>query len=197
MAATTIKGQMNLFKHKLNGPVKKPLLPSATMKVVDTSDVDKSVPLLASHIIDNGDDNLSILACYGSWLRLRFEKFAVSSLDLQTIVKREYFAQSKSGKKNKQRSILEKDIVEIPSTVKHLQPGSESLTAGVTDSKAKKRKKNEDLAGQEGPPDDDGELPMEERLTNLTIDTPASSSVPSSNNLANLLSQVCRNATLI
>ncbi len=185
IASVTQKGPLHLFKHKLNGPVKKPLLPSVTLKVHDVMDANKSIPVLASFVADDGSDKeSSIVAAYGSWLRLRFEKFSTTSLETETVIEREYSTQKRKGKK--QHMLMENDTVEIPSNVKHLQPGSESL---VADLKSKKRKKvgqgSNDTAAV-----DDGELPMEERLTNLTIDAPASGSVPSSSNLANLLSQV-------
>ncbi|CAL8090103.1 unnamed protein product [Orchesella dallaii] len=192
VATVTQKGPLHLFRHKLNGPVKKPLLPSISLKIVDSLDDNKCVPLLASHISDEADeDNLTLLASYGSWVRLRFEKFPVSSLDSQSVVKREYSMQKKKGK-NKQLGVTDSlqspDVVEVPNDVKHLQPGLDSL-AVPSDSKAKKRKKPGEEEKQDGFIVDDGELPMEERLTNLTIDTPASGSVPSASNLSHLLSQ--------
>jgi len=65
--------------------------------------------------------------------------------------------------------------------VKHLQPGTD--TGVLVEEKAKKRKRG---MGTEDKVED-GELPMEERLTNLTITT--STSGIRENNLAHLLSQ--------
>ena len=75
--------------------------------------------------------------------------------------------------------------MEVPSDVKHLQPGTEEALVGTA--KAGKKRKKE-IVNVEG---DKDELPMEERLTNLTLDTPAAgTSTIRGNNLAHLLSQV-------
>ncbi|ODM89696.1 WD repeat-containing protein 43 [Orchesella cincta] len=192
VATVSQKGPLHLFRHKLNGPVKKPLLPSVSLKIVDSLDDNKCVPLLASHISDEADDdNMTLLASYGSWLRLRFEKFPVSSLDSHSVLKREYSTQKKKSK-NKQLGVSDSfqspEVVEVPNDVKHLQPGLDSL-ALPPDSKAKKRKKAGEERNEDGMIVDDGELPMEERLNNLAIDTPASGSLPSASNLSHLLSQ--------
>ncbi len=89
------------------------------------------------------------------------------------------------GKKKSKSMREDVQVVEVPSDVKHLQPGTEGTLAG-TEKSGKKRKK--ELVPDKGLED---ELPMEERLTNLTIEAPAASSTIRGNNLAHLLSQVC------
>jgi hypothetical protein len=189
VASVTQKGPLHLFKHKLNGPVKKPLLPSVTLKVLDSLDDSKQIPVLTSYISDeDGADDMTLLVSYGNWLRLRFEKLKVSALDAASTIKREYSAHKKKGKNKQAQSLQDNDLVEVPNDVKHLQPGSEGLLQSTSDSKAKKRKNVGD-GGEDAMAVDDGELPMEERLTNLTIEVPSGSTVPSSSKLSMLLSQ--------
>lgn len=66
-----------------------------------------------------------------------------------------------------------------------MQPGVEPLQSSIDQSK--KRKKGID--GAEVNAANDGELPMEERLTNLTMENPVPVGMKG-NNLAHLLSQV-------
>lgn len=176
VATVTQTGSLHLFKHKLNGPVKKPLLPAVTLKIQDSANTSQ-LPLLASFLAeDSNDSDIALVAAYGNWLRLRFERFPVGNLEQETIFQREYSLAKKKGKKS-----IADDTVQVPSNVKHLQPDMPS------DLKPKKRKHGEEVKTESVV--DDGELPMEERLTNLTINTPSSGTVPNSNNLSNLLSQ--------
>jgi len=98
-------------------------------------------------------------------------------------ISREFFGGSK--KKKSKSTIQEDPVVEVPSDVKHLQPGTEGTLVG-TEKSGRKRKK--ELAAEKL---DKDELPMEERLANLTMDAPAAgASAIRGNNLAHLLSQV-------
>lgn len=188
VTSVTQKGPLHVFKHKLNGPVKKPILPCSTLNVVESFDSNKLVTILASYIYSDDNDDVKLLIGYGSWLRLRFEKLATHSLEKETTIKREYSLQKK-GKKTV-HTIPDSDLVEIPDNVKHLQDGSEVLDEQSQSSQSKSRKRKTAGEDEEEPfVTDDGELPMEERITNLTIDNQPSTSVPSSSNLANLLSQ--------
>jgi hypothetical protein len=87
----------------------------------------------------------------------------------------------KTKKKKSTSNNAHNDLVEVPADVKHLQPGTEDAVLLGEKSGKKRKQKEEEKA-------EDGELPMEERLTNLTITTSASGI--RENNLAHLLSQV-------
>jgi len=163
--------------------MKKPLMPKSTLTIIDGNDESHSVPIMASFLHDELQS--SVVVGYGNWLRLRFEQFELKYLQDEVTIKREFSAKSKKKKSEKKsKDATKTDVVEVPDDVKHLQPGTEAGSKS-SDSKGKKRKKDGETEKVE-----DGELPMEERLSNLTIDAPASGSIPDGSNLAHLLSQV-------
>jgi hypothetical protein len=179
VAVVTENGTLCTFQHKLNGPLRKPLAPDCVFKITETNDSSIQIPVLTA-FLTTGEVSL-IKLVYGSWLSLRFEVMEFKFLRDTVTIKRDFNVKSKVSKNKKKNNLVE--FTEIPSDAKHLQPGSEAdLKTG--DGKSKKRKKAEKDSG------DSGELPMEDRLSNLTIDKPSSGIIPDGNNLAHLLSQV-------
>jgi hypothetical protein len=195
LAVVTTDGTLNLFQQKLNGPVKKPQNPSCVFSIVDSGEKEagssRKVPILASHLLQEVEEcENKVCVGFGSWLRLKFEKLQFRDLKDEVTLRRDFF--SLQGKKLKKKQQLEKTgkalengdrKEEVPLTVKHLQPG---IDTSSKPEKAKKRKKDETT----GEKVDEGELPMEERLSNLTLEKPGGSGIPDGNNLAHLLSQV-------
>lgn len=187
MGAVTENGNLCTFNHKLNGPLRKPLAPNCVLTVLDTDETSAQVPVLSCFLTHEDESSAEVKLAYGSWLRLRFESMGMKFLQDKVTIKREFALKTKVGKqKNKSISNIEKNITEIPSDAKHLQPGTDESSSKLLDGgKGKKRKKNVDSK------EDEGELPMEDRLSNLTIDAPSSGgAIPDGNNLAHLLSQV-------
>lgn len=177
VAAVTENGTLCTFQHKLNGPLRKPLAPTCVLKIMDTNDTSTQVPILTTYL---STDQSDLKLVYGSWLSLRFESMELKFLQDKVTIQREFKVVSKILKNKKKQ--VDEDITEVPSDAKHLHPGVEAIIK-PGDSKAKKRKKNEDSK------DESGELPMEDRLSNLTIEK-SSGTIPDGNNLAHLLSQV-------
>jgi len=177
VSVVTEKGCLHFFRHKLNGPVKKPMTPSNTIKIVDSMDSTKAVSVLTSFA--TSDEESAILFAYGSWIKLRFERMDVSTLDNAVVLQRQFLSskKSKSSKTNEPQT----SVVEVPMDVKHLEPGTDGAAAATSEKMGKKRKKGKPSK------EESEELPMEERLTNLTIDTPTPGL--RENNLAHLLSQ--------
>ncbi|CAG7825086.1 unnamed protein product [Allacma fusca] len=182
VAVANRKGHLHIFQQKLNGQVKKPLTPTATITVVDSNSADQEiVPVLSGHVSDQ--INVSILAAYGNWLKLRFERFEVSGVSKDHVVSREFsHLKSKKSKKSSSKSQeTQEEHMEVPNDVKHLMPGTETLNQIPGSSKSKKQGGKEKVGK--------GDLPMEERLTNLTIDAPVRNELPQGENLGHLLSQ--------
>jgi U3 small nucleolar RNA-associated protein 5 len=126
--------------------------------------------------------NVSLLAAYGNWLKLRFERFEVSTISKEHVVSREFSQlKSKKSKKSSKSQTMEEEHTEVPNDVKHLTPGTETLHHVPGSSKSKKQGRKEKV--------EEGDLPMEERLTNLTIDAPVRNELPQGENLGHLLSQ--------
>lgn len=192
VAAVTEKGNLCTFQHKLNGPLRKPLAPSGCLKIVDSNNPTETVPIMSCQLSAEADVNSDIKLAYGSWLRLRFESMGMQYIQDNVTIKREFAIKSKAAKgKGKSKAAEETAIAQVPSNAKHLQPGSEAdLHVGDSGGKGKKRKKNEVSK------DDTGELPMEDRLSNLTIDVPSSAQIPDGRNLSHLLSQVISSSIL-
>ncbi|MEQ2199422.1 hypothetical protein XENOCAPTIV_026292 [Xenoophorus captivus] len=71
LAVVCKDGQLHLFEHFLNGPCKKPLLPSCSVQMSDTKDSPMPIPLLAAAL---GADPRSVLLAYGSHLQPVMEK---------------------------------------------------------------------------------------------------------------------------
>lgn len=93
-------------------------------------------------------------------------------------ISREFSIKSRS---EETKYSVQKDLSQIPSDVKHLLPGTDE--AGLCDEKLGKRRRMNDGKGK------NGELPMEERLSNLTLTATPGGGIRE-NNLASLLSQV-------
>jgi len=74
VSVITQKGQLHLFQHKLNGPIRKPILAQSTLKITDSLDSTKIVPILATYLTPDVE-NATVLGGYGSWTNLRFESF--------------------------------------------------------------------------------------------------------------------------
>lgn len=182
VSVTSHDGSLYLFQHKLNGPMKKPLMPKSTLTIAESNKDSLNVPILTSFLHDQSDG--SVIIGYGNWLRLKFELFTLKNLEGDVTIKRDFTAKKKKSEK-KSKDATKVEVVEVPNDVKHLQPGTETGSK-PSDGKGKKRKKD----GQTEEKVEDAELPMEQRLSNLTIDAPASGSIPDGSNLAHLLSQV-------
>ena len=74
VSVITHKGQLHIFQQKLNGAIKKPMTPGGSLKITDSSDPLRTVPILTCYVDLEGNEP-SIVTAYGSWLNLRFEKF--------------------------------------------------------------------------------------------------------------------------
>ncbi|XP_021944574.1 WD repeat-containing protein 43 [Folsomia candida] len=186
VSAVTENGTLCTFSHKLNGPLRKPLAPTCILTVMDAHEPTTVVPVLSCFLTNEDESSAEVKIAYGSWSKLQFDSMAVKYLQDKVTIKREFVLKSKVSKhKQKQKDTdIETDVMtEVPSDAKHLQPGSDIGLIKPLDGKGKKRKKNQ------GSNKDEEELPMEDRLSNLTIDAPSSGGIPDGNNLAHLLSQ--------
>ncbi|XP_061824438.1 WD repeat-containing protein 43 [Nerophis lumbriciformis] len=69
-------GQMHLFEHFLNGPCKKPLLPTCTVQMSDTQDSPMPIPLLSATL---GPDARNVMLAYGNYLQPVMEKVDINT----------------------------------------------------------------------------------------------------------------------
>lgn len=174
VSVTSKKGHLHIFKQKLNGQIKKPIMPTSTIKVIESTN-SSEIRILAGCVCDVS--NPVVLAAYGDWLRLQFEKFDLATVSKENVFPRQLL--QVRSKKSKQRSITDENHAEVPNDVKHLQPGTEAVLQVPKGKKSERKEKVEE-----------GDLPMEERLTNLTVDAPSRNDIPTGENLGHLLSQV-------
>lgn len=79
VSVTTKSGILYIFKHKLNGPVKKALVPSYSIKILDSSDNTVTVPIITCFLSDTSSDQSNLTCVYGDWMRFHFEKFVSCS----------------------------------------------------------------------------------------------------------------------
>jgi len=177
IGVVTDKGTLFVFHQKLNGPMKKPVIPLSTIQILDST-TQQIIPILACFL----NDHDGIILCYGSWLNLKSETFQQDDLlrqDGSTVVLQREFHEKPNKKKDKVARM------EIPNDVKHLQPGGDCdlLVDKTNIGKIKRKSSQDDETNQD-------ELPMEERLSNLTVEQPSSGNIPGGRNLAHLLSQV-------
>ncbi|MED6266706.1 hypothetical protein CHARACLAT_004791 [Characodon lateralis] len=86
LAVVCKDGQLHLFEHFLNGPCKKPLLPSCSVQMSDTKDSPMPIPLLAAAL---GADPRSVLLAYGSHLQPVMEKVEINMAERHVCLTRD------------------------------------------------------------------------------------------------------------
>ncbi|KAM4541988.1 WD repeat-containing protein 43 isoform 2-T2 [Odontesthes bonariensis] len=86
LAVVCKDGQLHLFEHFLNGPCKKPLSPSCTVQMSDTSESPMPIPLLAAAL---GADNQSVVLAYGSHLQPVMETVEINTAERRVCLTRD------------------------------------------------------------------------------------------------------------
>ncbi|ERL83325.1 WD repeat-containing protein 43-like [Dendroctonus ponderosae] len=166
VAAATRNGSLHVYHHKLNGKCDKPLKPKTTLQVVsDTGQSNESVKpikICGARFLDGETLSLG----YGSELLLTFENVTLTSKKLEVLIRVDQQASSKKCK-DEQVTKLKKPLV------------GDNVNYISTQSTATHTKRK---VGQQD------EIPMEQRLENLTL-SKAEGKVPKVNNVAQLLLQ--------
>ncbi|XP_072221139.1 WD repeat-containing protein 43 isoform X1 [Leuresthes tenuis] len=86
LAVVCKDGLLHLFEHFLNGPCKKPLSPSCTVQMSDTSESPMPIPLLAAAV---GADTRSVLLAYGSHLQPVMETAEINTAERRVCLTRD------------------------------------------------------------------------------------------------------------
>ncbi|CAG9816276.1 unnamed protein product [Phaedon cochleariae] len=166
IAATVRSGVVHVYKHTLNGKCGKPLKPKTTVQVVtDTGQTNDVVsPIRIMGAIYRDEETLCI--GHGTDILLTFENLLISSYKkLQCLIRKDPRAPAVSKQDKDTKTItpvVNDDVHYLTSQISHT-----------------KRKNDGKI-----------EVPMEQRLENLTLNKSESSSkVPKSDNVAQLLVQ--------
>ncbi|KRT82733.1 hypothetical protein AMK59_3512, partial [Oryctes borbonicus] len=166
MAALTRNGLVHIYQHILNGKCNKPLKPKTTIQIAsDTGQNVVPVPIVGAQF----QKDLSLLICHGSQMFLTFENITVNIHEkLQCLVR----SDPKTLKAAKQSESIKFRMPLVDNNVQYLTPHTSTPSAV-------KRK-----------PDGSQEIPMEQRLENLTLTkSDITSKVPKMDNVAQLLVQ--------
>ncbi|XP_030763020.1 WD repeat-containing protein 43 [Sitophilus oryzae] len=168
--ATTVRtGVVHVYQHRLNGKSGKPLKPKSTIQVA--CDTGKQNDLVTPIRIFGATfrDSESICIGHGSDVILTFENVNISELKKVYCLVRQ---SSKSTKVSKEDDAMKRKTPLVGDNVHYLTP----QTAGAVIGKRKSEGKME--------------IPMEQRLENLTINkSEGSSKIPKADNVAQLLLQ--------
>lgn len=208
LSVLTRGGILHVFEHQLNGNVRKPLQPAVTlqMTLADKKTDPVPVPVLAAHLSEDSDR--SLLIAYGDLLKVGFERLDQSSLQQHMCLVRS-FSSTQSGNLDT-RKVSKVKTPNVPKDAKMLDSshmtGSQPSQLDPGDSGGRKSKKRK-LDSSRGPGlnGEERQLPMEDRLSVLNLDTPSVSGVsgdvvaPKMDSMANLLLQGLhsRDATML
>ncbi|KAI4471388.1 wd repeat-containing protein 43 [Holotrichia oblita] len=167
MAALTRGGLVHIYQHMLNGKRNKPLKPKTTIQIAsDTGQNVFPIPIMGAQF----QKDLSLLICHGSSILLTFENITINTHEkLQCLVRSDLqtLKAAKQTESSKFRSPL------VNNSVQYLTPHT------ITSSTSKRK-----------PDGGSQEIPMEQRLENLTLTkTDITSKVPKVDNVAQLLVQ--------
>uniref|UniRef100_A0A3P9H9M1 WD repeat domain 43 n=1 Tax=Oryzias latipes TaxID=8090 RepID=A0A3P9H9M1_ORYLA len=86
LAVVCQDGQLHLFEHFLNGPCKKPFLPSCSVQMADTRESPMPIPMLAAVL---GRDSRSVLLAYGNHLQPVIEQVEVNTTERHVCLSRD------------------------------------------------------------------------------------------------------------
>ncbi|XP_050312161.1 WD repeat-containing protein 43 [Anthonomus grandis grandis] len=164
VAATNRSGALHIFQHKLNGKCDKPLKPKMTIRVVsDTGQSEQVAPIriFGARFLDSE----TVCLGHGSEVILTFENVQITSKRVEVLIRAEPHLSGKS--KEAQVSKMKKAL--ISEEVNYISNHTTALPG--------KRK-----GGVQA------EIPMEQRLENLTLTKPEGAA-PRVNNVAQLLLQ--------
>uniref|UniRef100_T1IMG5 Small-subunit processome Utp12 domain-containing protein n=1 Tax=Strigamia maritima TaxID=126957 RepID=T1IMG5_STRMM len=180
LTAVTKSGLLQVFEHHLNGRCKEPLSPTVSITIATSDEeIPKTIPIISAQLCN--DENRNILIAYGNSVRLGFEKLPFSSSEKEICLPRRDPSKFNVTIESTKTKIKQPHV----GKVKMLVPGH-MMASGPTELQ-KKRKRDGPVYHQ---------LPMEERLSVLTIDqqlsVPSGSSVPRALNMSNLLEQGLR-----
>ncbi|XP_061897709.1 WD repeat-containing protein 43 [Entelurus aequoreus] len=153
-------GQMHLFEHFLNGPCKKPLLPTCTVQMSDTQDSPMPIPLLSATL---GPDARTVMLAYGNYLQPVMEKVDINTEERDICLTRNVqtalsLSIASTVSKVKTPIVNAKSTVLVPGLPGHQAPLKGTLLA------TEKRKKDSDTK----------EMSIAERLGEIVLQSATS-----------------------
>nr|XP_002128623.1 WD repeat-containing protein 43 [Ciona intestinalis] len=178
---TTLDGDVLVFSHTLNGPMKKPLTPIYNIRVVTPTAEQLSV---ISATFDKKNEDPVIVLAYGTTAGIAFETLKIKEHSGSEIcLIREDPAQV--------HVLIEKDKLKLKEPLKNKEnvttivPGVPGHNRLAVEKSGTKRKKNPSIG--------EAQLTLEERLTAMSVDTASPNgdykAPPNADSLAILLSQ--------
>ncbi|XP_043279582.1 WD repeat-containing protein 43 [Venturia canescens] len=166
--AANRSGQAHLFKYQPNCRTGKPVKPQLNIVIALDSEQKgavQQIPIQAAELTNEG----KLLLAYGTMLNLTFEKVTPDYSDKVQLLVR---ADLKRSKERKEETLTKVKVAETDGNVEYHAPGSATVTI----------KRNR--GGAAG-----SQLPLKERLENLSLNTEMSATPTKGGNMAQLLMQ--------
>ncbi|KAK7580325.1 hypothetical protein V9T40_000954 [Parthenolecanium corni] len=177
--ASSRTGVLHLYTCTINGKKhRKPAKPKLTIQIAAESEDSKAkveqIPIVGSAFCDENSAHIA----YGGELILSFEKLQLKTTEKSMIIVRQ--DPQKKSVVNKEQSL---NKVLPTSSCKNVQYVSSDMVNGFSGNSSKKPQKRPNNAEKSY------DVPLEQRLENLSVDIPSTSNAPTSESLVHLLLQ--------